>query len=106
MSERISTTDSPPRATELSGTYHTVHDRDDGPLSEAVYSAVADAVGVDPGRQPIPIADSIDPDGLEEVLQKESSGAYVSFPVWNLEVVVHDDGHIFVHPTDREYDEA
>jgi hypothetical protein len=106
MSERISAPDAPPGNSELSGTYHTVHDREDGPLSEAVYSAVADAVGIDPGRRPIPIADTIDPDGLDEVLQDGASGAYVSFPVWDLEVVVHDDGHIFVHPTDREYDDV
>lgn len=105
MTGRV-TAEFPPGVEELSGTYHTVHDRDDGPFSEAVYAAVADAVGVNPERRPIPIVESIDLDGLDDVLRDADPDVYVAFPVWNLEVVVHGDGHIFVHPADHEYDDV
>lgn len=94
------TTESPPGADQLVGSYHTVHDRSNGPLNEAVYSAIADAVGIDPEYHRIPVGDSIDPDGIDDVLRAGGHGAYVAFPVWDLQVVVHGDGHIFVHPPD------
>jgi hypothetical protein len=100
------TTEHPPGVDQLAGSYHTVHDRDDGPLNEAVYSAIADAVGIDPEYHRIPVAESIDPDGIDDVLRKASPGAYVAFTVWNLQVVVHGDGHIFVHPPDEASDDA
>lgn len=100
------TTESPPGADQLVGSYHTVHDRDDGPLNEAVYSAIADAVGIDPEYHRIPVVESIDPDGIDDVLRDANPGAYVAFPVWNLQVVVHGDGHIFVHPPDGPNDDT
>lgn len=99
------TTKSPPGADQLVGSYHTVHDRSDGPLNEAVYSAIADAVGIDPEYHRIPVGDSIDPDGIDDVLRDGGRGAYVAFPVWNLQVVVHGDGHIFVHPDGADDDD-
>lgn len=103
MSEPIPTTEMPGEAEPLSGTYHTAHDPGDGPSSEAVYRAVGEALGVDPGTRPIPVAESIDPDGLDVVLRDADEGVYVSFTVWDHRVVVHGDGHIFVHPPDEDH---
>lgn len=95
-----------PEAVEgFSSTYHTVHEPADGPLAVGVYRAVAEAVGIDPAAEQIPLDDCVDPDGLDEVFSEGrgagSGKAHLVFPVWDLWVVVHGDGHIFVHPPDE-----
>ena len=91
--------DTPPvDDSQLTSTYHTVHDLDDGPISVGVFEAVEDALGVDPTVETIPVNESIDPDGLDAVFCDDSGDAYLSFPLWEYRVVVHSDGHIFIHP--------
>ena len=84
----------------LSSTYHTVHDLDDGPLSAGVFEAIEDGVGVDPTTEPVPVSDEVDLDALDRLFEAECGDSYLSFPLWNLRVVVHSDGHIFIHPAD------
>lgn len=85
----------------LSTTYHTVHSDSDGSLSASVFEAVADALGVDPATTHIPIDEHIDPDKLDTVFKGASGDAYIVFPIWDFYVVVHGDGHIFVHPAEK-----
>lgn len=90
---------SPPDGVEPpSSTYHAKHDRADGPLSTGVFDAIADALELDPATNPIPVNDHISPDGLDKIFQKTTGESYLVFPVWDLRVVVHSDGRIFVHP--------
>lgn len=93
--------EAPAGGRSLSSTYHAVHSDDDGSLSASVFEAVADALDVDPATTVIPIDDHIDSDKLDTVFQDASGEAYMVFPVWGVHVVVHGDGHIFVHPAEQ-----
>lgn len=97
----MTSVEKPEEVEAFSSTYHTVYDPDAGSLSEALYRAIADAVGIDPATEPIPVSDHIDPDGLDAVFSGATGEAHLTFPVWDLWVVVHGDGHIFVHPPEE-----
>lgn len=87
------------------GTYHAVHDGEQGSLSTSVAEAVADALDLDPTETQIPLEQHVDPDALDAIFRDQLTGtprtdARVAFTLWDVEVVVHADGHIFVHPLD------
>lgn len=85
--------------------HHTSHDPDEhGSLSTTVIEAVAAVAGIDPSRTRIPIDRSINPDALDKLFERRGDeaeeGACLVFPVWEYTVVVHADGHVFVHDDD------
>jgi hypothetical protein len=87
-------------------TFHTVYDGPPGTLSVGVIEAIAEATGIDRERTEVPLDRSVDPDALNDIFTDRHDGSarrggHVVFPVWNLRVVVHNDGHIFVHPPDQ-----
>lgn len=84
----------------LSSTYHTVHDLEDGPLSAGVFDALEEGLEVDLMAEPVPITEEVDLDALDALFEARCGNSYLSFPVWDLRVVVHSDGHIFIHPAD------
>lgn len=63
----------------------------------AIYEAVGQALGLDPGAEPIPIREAIDPEALAHVFNEESGSSYVSFPVSGSRVTVHSDGEVLVY---------
>lgn len=86
-------------------TFHTVYDGAPEMLSLGVIEAIAEATGIDQEQTEVPLDRSIDPDALNSIFTDQYDGTprlggHVVFSVWDLEVVVHSDGHIFVHPPD------
>lgn len=96
--------DLPAGATLPAETYHTVHEVNGvTPLSVGVIEAVAGALGLDPVSQRIPVDECIDLEALDNIFCGCSAGPACGtsrfvLSIWGLEVVIHDDGHIFVHP--------
>lgn len=87
--------------------HHAYHDPDDrGAFSTAVIEAVAAVAGVDPSRTRVPLDRSVNPDALDDLFDRRGddpdAGAYLVFTVWDLTVVVHADGNIFVHEEDED----
>lgn len=86
--------------------HHTYHDPEgEATLSTAVIEAVAAVAGVDPSRTRVPLARSINPDALDQLFDRRGDDpdddAQVVFSVWDLTVIVHADGNIFVHEDSR-----
>jgi len=106
MSTDDSRWDSLPPSLTPKETFHTVYDGPPEMLSVGVIEAIAEATGIDREETEVPLDRSIDPDALNDIFTDRYDGSareggYVVFPVWNLEVVVHSDGHIFVHPPEE-----
>jgi hypothetical protein len=80
--------------------HHAHHDPEEvGSISAAVAEAVATVAGVDPTETRVPLDRSVDPDALDRLFEGEGD-AHLAFSVWDLRVVVHDDGHVFVHESE------
>lgn len=97
--------DMPSAATVPTRTHHVVHDSAAGDLSVTVVAAVAEAVDADPTEVMVPVYERVDPDALDAIFGDRPDGtprteAHVTFDVWDLRVVVHADGHVYVHPPD------
>lgn len=93
-------------STAISETFHTVYDGDVETLSVGVIEAIAEAMDIDQRQTEIPLDRSIDPDALDAIFADRYDGtsrcgSRVVFTVWESEVVVHSDGHIFIHPPDE-----
>lgn len=66
----------------------------------AIYEAIGEALDLDPGVDPIPLQEAIDPEALAHMFNEHSGEAYVSFPVADCRVTVHSDGEVLVHELD------
>lgn len=92
----------PPEAGPVAeSTHHATLDLEE-PFVPAIYEAVADAMGIDPQTDEIPVREQINPDALDIVFNDESGAAFLSFPVWNARVTVHSDGAVHVRPLEDE----
>lgn len=97
----------PPATAGERGVHHTRHDPDGREtLTTTVIEAVAAVAGVDPSRTRIPLDRSVNPDALDRLFDRRGDDppddAHVVFTVWDLTVVVHADGNVFVHEGGRD----
>lgn len=78
----------------------------DGPISQQVVEAIADATGVDPLELP-PLYDSVDPDALDSLFSHDGASASITslcFEIGDCEVVVRGSGEVVVVRSDAELD--
>jgi hypothetical protein len=79
--------------------YRTRHDRDDGPVSEAIVKALAAVENVEPTDLDVRLYDSVDPEALDrlyETAAERSERLEVSFTIGGYVVVVTGVGDILV----------
>ncbi len=63
-----------------------------------IYRVLGDALDRDPGEEPIPVRDAIEPEALVAAFNDDTGETYVSFPIEDRRVTVHSDGEVLVHP--------
>ena len=71
------------------------------PLEWAIYDEIATVLGLEAQKEEIPLFDQIDPEALQSLFTDDSGDAYVSFPLWDMRIVVRSDGLLEIRPGER-----
>lgn len=101
-------TDIDPEYDPETDTYRVRHDFErDGRLSLTVVVALELVALRDPDREPEPLFEAVEPDGLDSLFSPGApfplrNEGHLTFPVGDYEVTVHADGLIVIDPGDSD----